>query len=175
MLVTAILVLILGLYAAWWGHRAERASHKLGTVIIASTLGWLLIATSVGAFILKGKLLLGIMILLGSCLFLHYIYGDERRAIKKILRLYLSIRREKKTDSEVDILRETGIRYYHDLKWDESRIQELIDGILDEKKEYQTTDIIDFTVWLLQFQLLTLENRWGSRYEMAVKILSRMK
>src|SRR5947207_1595102 len=107
MLTTAIVVLILGLYAAWWGHRAERALHKLGTVIISSALGWLLIATSVGALILKGQLLLGIMILLGSSLFLHYIYGDERKAIEKILRLYLSIRGEKKTDSELHVLRET--------------------------------------------------------------------
>jgi hypothetical protein len=172
MLLVAVIVLILGLYIAWWGHRAERALYKLGTVIISSALGWLLIIVSIGLFIFNVGIFVGILIFLGSAFLLFYIYGDERRSTKKILKLYMSIQSRESKKSEPEILRETGIEYYRSLKWDEPRIQDLINGIFDEKEEFPTKDILDLTVWLLQFQHPTLQNTWGQRHKMAEKIWS---
>lgn len=175
MIVTACVMLIAGFYVTWWGHRAERALYKIGTVLVASSLGWLLIVAASVLFSIEASILLGIVSFCGSLLYLSYIYGDERRAIKKILNCYFSAKKVMVQDSESQILKETGTRYYRGLGWSESRIKKLIDEILDENKESPTNDIVAFTVWLLQFQLPTLKDRWGPRCEMVTKSLSRSK
>jgi len=169
MLLVAVFISIIGLYISWWSHRAERASYKLGTVIVSMAIGWSLIILGVGLFLFSGKILIGVLVFLGSAIFIFVVYTDESRSIKKILKIYFAAKAKNEKNPKREILRETGIEYYRSLKWDENRIQDLMKKILDDKND-PPADIFEFTASLLQFQLLTLQNRWGKRYEMTKKV-----
>src|SRR4030043_696459 len=171
MLLAAVFISIIGLYISWRNHRSERASYKLGTAIVSMAIGWLLIILGAGLFLFSGKILIGMLVFLGSAIFIFVIYTDESRSIKKILKIYFAVKAKNEKRAEREILREAGIEYYRSLKWDENRIQDLIKKILDDKND-SPENIFEFTAWLLQFQFLTLQNRWGKRYEMTEKLYS---
>ncbi|TSA44404.1 hypothetical protein D4R51_03875 [bacterium] len=132
-------------------------------------IGWILIILGTGLFIFSGRILVGVLVFLVSAIFIFVVYTDESRSIKKILKTYFQVKAENEKRMEREIFRETGVRYCRNLKWGENEIQDLMKKILDNQ-DNPTENIFDFTTRLLKFQLPTLQNRWGARYEMTEKV-----
>ena len=107
-----------------------------------------------------------VLILIGICPILWiigYILGSEKGKAKKIFKIYKKLKISKPKAKEEELFKETATIYYNGLRWDEDRIQKIIDLILkkrDDKKEKQ--DIKNIANSILIFE--SPHNNFGATF-----------
>ena len=131
---------------------------RLGLLTIAMILTWIYSQA------LFWGLIVLLLILLGTSLFV----GNEKRKIKKIVRLYKSLQQTRPNEPNKFILQSTATQYYQSLGWNGDDINSVTNTLFD-KSDRIPDDVSTLAAWLLVYEYPNIMGRFSERYKIASK------
>jgi hypothetical protein len=111
-----------------------------------------------------------LLTLLLVMLCMSLVIGNERRKIKKIIRIYIALKGASTDTAEAPLLHATATKYYQSLSWDSERIGATIKTLF-ANTESSPKDIMTLAAWLLVFEKPQVMNRFAKRYAIASRLL----
>jgi len=133
-------------------------SVRLGLLAIAMILTWIYSQP------LFWGLIVLLLILLGTSLFI----GNEKRKIKKIVRIYNNLKKTRPDESEKYILKSTATQYYQSLGWNGDDIVAITKTLFD-KSDRSPDDVSTLSAWLLVYEYPNVMGRFSERCKIASK------
>jgi hypothetical protein len=142
MLILAIILTILGIIVFRWYSRALNEPFYNRPLIFSKMIP-VLIINLIWVFLLGGGLYsfwqfnpkIVIYIISGYAILwiVGFILGSQKQKAKKYFQIYKQLKIYRPQTSEEEILKETVKLYYKNLRWDEDRINSIVEVIFDNK------------------------------------------
>ncbi len=161
MLVLGIILFILGFIIFQWSANALSKSFIERPLIFANPIAIIIIHLLWVGLLISGLILMWrvnpviVGVIVGGYLVLWvigYFMGSEKESIKRIFRIYKQLNIFRPQATEEEILKEAARVYFQRLRWDEYRINHILQLIFEEKTGTGVKNIKDLIKSILIFE-----------------------
>lgn len=138
-------------------------SLRLGSLLTAMILTWFY-----SQFLFWVLLTILIILLVTS-----FMVGNEKRKIKKIVRIYKNMEESSTSVTIKSLLQSTAIKYYQSLGWNSDDIA-IISKKLFDNTDNSPDSVSTLAAWLLIYEYPSVMNRFGERCKIASKFYQKL-